>query len=179
MFQGENVTNNNTKNEFFLILVLYVRYDFSVLFCFFLQQKVDERKRNETRFDTITVSLKAIWFILILFPLCFYRRSSCNSRDSFPREKYRRRVFVCVLRELARPGQQQIAPMFFHLQSKVTSLSRVLCCCSNALTAVTKHSFWQSLISSFFCFRFFYATKKERNHIPVVAAAVNLACYFY
>lgn len=46
--------------SFSLILILVICYDLFLL----LTTKVDERKRNETRFDTITVSLKAIWLVL-------------------------------------------------------------------------------------------------------------------
>lgn len=48
----------NSKNEFLLsrfviCVTIFTSYN-----------KGDERKRNETRFDTITVSLKAIWLVL-------------------------------------------------------------------------------------------------------------------
>lgn len=46
--------------SFSLILILVICYDLFLL----LTTKVDERKRNETRFDKITVSLKAIWLVL-------------------------------------------------------------------------------------------------------------------
>lgn len=46
--------------SFSLILIFVICYDLFLL----LTTKVDERKRNETRFDTITVSLKAIWLVL-------------------------------------------------------------------------------------------------------------------
>lgn len=52
------------KNEFLLILAL-----FCVCVCSFqLSYNKNgwwERKRNETRFDTITVSLKAIWLVYV------------------------------------------------------------------------------------------------------------------
>lgn len=49
----------NSKKWVSPFLICDLCYDF-----YFLQQKGDERKRNETRFDTITVSLKAIWLVL-------------------------------------------------------------------------------------------------------------------
>lgn len=54
--------------SFSLILILVICYDLFLL----LTTKVDKRKRNETRFDTITVSLKAIWLVLGSWFFVFY-----------------------------------------------------------------------------------------------------------
>lgn len=66
-----------------LILILVICYDLFLL----LTTKVDERKRNETRFDTITVSLKAIWLVLGSWFFVFYLTSAAsfvqNSRVCF------------------------------------------------------------------------------------------------
>lgn len=70
-----------------------------------------ERKRNETRFDTITVSLKAIWLVL-----CFNLISATGVCFSFsPREKYWRSTCLCAFPEASNKsskrfsGRQQIA----------------------------------------------------------------------
>lgn len=69
--------------SFSLILILVICYDLFLL----LTTKVDERKRNETRFDTITVSLKAIWLVLGSWFFVFYLTSAAsfvqNSRVCF------------------------------------------------------------------------------------------------
>lgn len=59
---------NSKKMSFSLILLLVICYDLFLL----LTTKVDERKRNETRFDMITVSLKAIWLVLGSWFFVFY-----------------------------------------------------------------------------------------------------------
>lgn len=82
---------NSKKMSFSLILILVICYDLFLL----LTTKVDERKRNETRFDTITVSLKAIWLVLGSWFFVFYLTSAahlCRTRvfvfSFFTCEKY-------------------------------------------------------------------------------------------
>lgn len=58
------------QNEGVFVIFLIVKNEFLLsrfVICvtiFTSYNKGDERKRNETRFDTITVSLKAIWLVL-------------------------------------------------------------------------------------------------------------------
>lgn len=58
------------QNEGLFVIFLVVKNEFLLsrfVICvtiFTSYNKGDERKRNETRFDTITVSLKAIWLVL-------------------------------------------------------------------------------------------------------------------
>lgn len=77
----------NSKKWVSPFLIGDLCYDF-----YFLQQKGDERKRNETRFDTITVSLKAIWFVLgsVFYHLLFCCSFVQNSRVFLTCEKYLR-----------------------------------------------------------------------------------------
>lgn len=77
----------NSKKWVSPFLICDLCYDF-----YFLQQKGDERKRNETRFDTITVSLKAIWLVLgsVFYLLLFCCSFVQNSRVFLTCEKYLR-----------------------------------------------------------------------------------------
>lgn len=75
----------NSKKWVSPFLICDLCYDF-----YFLQQKGDERKRNETRFDTITVSSKAIWLVLgsVFYLLLFCCSFVQNSRVFLTYEKY-------------------------------------------------------------------------------------------
>lgn len=107
-----------------------------------------ERKRNETRFDTITVSLKAIWLVL-----CFNLISATGVFFRFRHVKNTDAARVCVpsprvrknLRNASQVSSKSRAPLvLFHLQSNRfffsrASLNYVSLCwiCFNALTVVT------------------------------------------
>lgn len=192
MFRGENTQQNEVvsysckiliqKMSFSLFLLCFVCV--FVLFSFPTTKMVDERKRNETRFDTITVSLKAIWLVYV-----FNLTSALSLAQTLAT-----RVFVkntggaclCALLS-ALSFSSKSHPCFstynltvcvsLFVLNYVSFLSLCVLLCLFALmtlTVVTKFAFCKVSSLRFSASGLFFTRQqKGRNNILVVARHVN------
>lgn len=79
LIRGE-IQQNEGLCVFVIFLIVKNEFLLSWFVIFTSYNKGDERKRNETRFDTITVSLKAIWLVLGSVSISYFCCLVQNSR---------------------------------------------------------------------------------------------------